>query len=77
MVRPATGRSGARSGFAGHTAEKLAGFGKWQGNSSRRDVTCINEKNMVCERNQQSTNLFARKSIDCMPSKEKHKKHEI
>jgi hypothetical protein len=62
MVRPAAGRSGARSGFVGQTAKKLAGFENRHGNSSQRDVTYINEKNMVCGRNQQPSNLFARKS---------------
>jgi hypothetical protein len=61
-VRPAAGRSGARSSFAGQTAERLASFENRHGNSSRRDVTCINEKNMVCGRNQRPTNLFARNS---------------
>jgi hypothetical protein len=46
----------------GRLPKNLQDLGKRHGNSSQRDVTCINEKNMVCRRNQQPTNVFARKS---------------
>jgi hypothetical protein len=63
----------------GRPPKDLQELEKRHGNSSRRDVTYINEKNMVCRRNQQPCiKLVCKKiNLDCMPSKEKHQKHEI
>jgi hypothetical protein len=47
MVRPAAGRSGARSGFAGQATERPEGFAKRHRISSKRNVTCIIEKQGV------------------------------